>query len=215
LNGSHRLSALAPKALVPGEFTDFVIPLRFTTWTFPPGHKIRLAISNAAFPMLWPTPFSMESSVLLHDTRSALTLPVISPAQRLVATPRKVEARREATGTSSAGSGWPTFPEIKESDSKVHAVGKGEEVYSFGAWKVRKQTSTDYWVDEKEPSRAGFEGTMWHEFRTKGRSFKLSSKMEITSDTADFLITFKRAIFRDEALLRERTWVKKIPRSFQ
>ena len=31
--------------------------LHFTTWRFPPGHRIRLALSNGAFPMLWPAPW--------------------------------------------------------------------------------------------------------------------------------------------------------------
>ncbi|MBU6454424.1 MAG: CocE/NonD family hydrolase [Cyanobacteria bacterium REEB67] len=37
--------------------------LHFTTWTFQPGHRLRLAIANAQFPMAWPSPEPAVSTV--------------------------------------------------------------------------------------------------------------------------------------------------------
>ena len=64
INGSQRESRLNPKPLVPGEAFDVDFEMHFTTWTFKPGHRVRLAISNAAFPMIWPTPYPMVTDTL-------------------------------------------------------------------------------------------------------------------------------------------------------
>ena len=55
-NGAHRLSARDPKALEPGEVFPLEIEMHFTSWVFPKGHRLRLAVSNAQWPMIWPTP---------------------------------------------------------------------------------------------------------------------------------------------------------------
>jgi len=60
LNGSQRDSRLEPKALVQGEIYDISFEMHFTTWTFKPGHRIRLAVSNALFPII-PVQFPHSS----------------------------------------------------------------------------------------------------------------------------------------------------------
>ncbi|MBK9622153.1 MAG: hypothetical protein IPO31_23465 [Candidatus Obscuribacter sp.] len=32
--------------------------LHFTTWTFQPGHKMRISVANAQVPMTWPAPIT-------------------------------------------------------------------------------------------------------------------------------------------------------------
>src|SRR5690606_1401295 len=74
LNATQHRSRTAPERLVPGRRYTLHWDLHFTTWTYRPGHRIRLALSNAQFPMLWPTPYPMESAVELAG--SYLVLPV-------------------------------------------------------------------------------------------------------------------------------------------
>src|SRR6185295_7863444 len=42
LNGSQREDPQRPRALVAGEPADLAFDLHFTTWTFRPGHRVRL-----------------------------------------------------------------------------------------------------------------------------------------------------------------------------
>lgn len=215
INGAQRDSRTSPKALVPGELYDLKLDLHFTTWVFPKGHKIRLSLTNGAFPMLWPVPYTLESQVQVHDGRSALTIPVIPPAQRPSPPIFPVEARREREGVSSEGEEWPLVPEFKRDGGISHALGKAAEKYSFPGWKVEKTTSTDYWVNEEDPAKAGFTGTMSHEFKSEGEGFRLSSRMEVESDSAQFRVLFRRTLSRGETLIKEKTWEKRIPRDFQ
>ena len=82
INGKHRESARSPKAIVPGEAFDLDIEMHFTSWVFPKGHRIRLAVNNAQWPMLWPTPHPMTTELRLGASR--LILPVVPYEQRPV-----------------------------------------------------------------------------------------------------------------------------------
>ncbi len=56
-NGTHRKSAREPSDLVPGQTFDLDIEMQFTSWVFPKGHRIRLAVSNAQWQMFGPRLF--------------------------------------------------------------------------------------------------------------------------------------------------------------
>ena len=51
-SGAQWSSRLDPAPLAPGLQYVIKTPLHFTTWTFRPGHKIRLAIANSLPPWL-------------------------------------------------------------------------------------------------------------------------------------------------------------------
>ncbi len=63
LNGTHRNSAEQPEYLEPGKPYSLKIPLHFTAWVFQPGHKIRVSVTNALWPMFWPTPYNMTTTL--------------------------------------------------------------------------------------------------------------------------------------------------------
>ena len=97
-NGSHRKSAREPSPLVPGEAFELAIDMHFTSWVFPRGHRIRIAVNNAQWPMLWPTPFPMTTALQLGPGASRLALPVVPHAgaagARVPAARRESRARR-------------------------------------------------------------------------------------------------------------------------
>ena len=64
-NGTHRESAREPSDLVPGQVYELDIEMQFTSWVFPKGHRIRIAVSNSQWPMFWPTPHPMTSQLHL------------------------------------------------------------------------------------------------------------------------------------------------------
>ena len=48
---------------------------------FPRGHRIRLAVSNALWPMIWPTPSPATSQLRLGPAGTRLVLPVVPAAE--------------------------------------------------------------------------------------------------------------------------------------
>ncbi len=116
LNGSQRRSRLRPEPLVPGESCDLEFDLHLTTWTFQPGHRVRLSITNSLFPMIWPTPFLMTMT-LAHGRRGHLGRPPRHPGR----TVRRagLRARREARGPD--GRPGPRERRLAPGDERVEA----------------------------------------------------------------------------------------------
>jgi hypothetical protein len=53
------------------------VQLNDTAWAFPPGHRIRVAVSTGYWPMVWPSPEPVELTVVAGA--GALELPVRAP----------------------------------------------------------------------------------------------------------------------------------------
>ena len=78
LNGTRRNSLTEPEPMEPGEVYELHVDLDATAWRFEQGHRIRLSISSADFPNLWPTPYAGTNRVYRDVEReSYLELPVV------------------------------------------------------------------------------------------------------------------------------------------
>ncbi|SHI78851.1 CocE/NonD family hydrolase [Wenxinia saemankumensis] len=60
LNLSHRESHAEPVPMVPGEEVEITVDLDQIAYRLPAGHHLRVAISTAYFPFLWPAPKPVE-----------------------------------------------------------------------------------------------------------------------------------------------------------
>jgi uncharacterized protein len=58
LNGTRRASLAHPEAMVPAQTHELAIEPDCTAWRFEAGHRVRLSVSSADFPNVWPTPFA-------------------------------------------------------------------------------------------------------------------------------------------------------------
>ncbi|CAN5383460.1 CocE/NonD family hydrolase [soil metagenome] len=80
LNLTHRDSHAAPSALRPGEAVDVTVALGFIAQRLKAGERLRLAISEGLWPLVWPSPDG--PTLTLYPAESALDLPVrVSPAR--------------------------------------------------------------------------------------------------------------------------------------
>jgi uncharacterized protein len=70
LNLSHRHSAADPQPMQPGETEEITLALDHIAYRVPKGHRIRVAISSAYWPMIWPAP--EQASLTLSEGRIAL-----------------------------------------------------------------------------------------------------------------------------------------------
>ncbi len=77
LNLTHRDGHEAPAPLVPGRRYRVRLPLRDVAQAFPPGHRVRLALSTAYWPIVWPAPEPVTLTVFTGP--STLELPVRPP----------------------------------------------------------------------------------------------------------------------------------------
>jgi len=77
LNLTHREGHETPLPLAPGRRYEVRVALNDVAHAFPPGHRLRLSVSNTYWPTVWPSPEPVALTVFAGA--SALELPVRTP----------------------------------------------------------------------------------------------------------------------------------------
>ncbi len=221
LNGNHHRSAAQPAAIEPGDPFPVDVELHFTSWVFPEGHRIRVSISNAQWPMLWPTPYPMTTSLTLGEGGSHLLLPVVPPAERPA--PRFREPVRHPglpgfetidTGTSS---GYGEIASIDRNpqtgEAKAVATNTGGTRYPWGTYEYRE--TIEHRASNDEPAKASLAGTHSVEVALADRVLRWEGGLTFSSDRENFYYDYTRRLFENGELLREKNWTDTIPRDFQ
>jgi len=78
LNLTHRRSHAEPEPLEPGHPTRVTLRMNEIAQAFPPGHRIRLALSTSYWPLVWPAP---EPATLRIDCRNSTLALSVRPAR--------------------------------------------------------------------------------------------------------------------------------------
>ena len=217
LNGAQRNSRLFPEYLTPGEVYELEFPLHFTTWTFRPGHRIRMAVTNALFPMIWPTPYPMTTQLFLGENSTSLELPVIPYAQRPIPDFSPPEAREERPDARPLESrGWPYKHTVtRDLDRTTTTV----ELEAEKRWEIRGRQYTTiekvaYQTNDLDPAQSSFFGEGGHIIQLENRIVKLKFLVSVVSDEENFIVKIVRQIFEEKKLIRERRWEASLPRDF-
>ena len=220
MNGTHRVSAREPRAIVPGEAFDLDIEMHFTSWVFPKGHRIRLAINNAQWPMLWPTPEPMTTQLRLGTSR--LTLPTVPPAARPVPDflpPTNDDPQFPGVESLNAGtvSGYGEISSVERNPQTGTAVARATNEYGTRyPWGEERNFETiRYEVNDHAPADAAVTGTHRIEVKLPQRTLVWDAELTFRSDREHFFYTYRRRLTENGTLVRERTWQETIPRDFQ
>jgi hypothetical protein len=72
LNLTHRGGHETPALLTPGRAVDVTVPLNFTAHRFGKGGRIRIAVSESLWPLVWPSPEIVTLTFDLASTRLEL-----------------------------------------------------------------------------------------------------------------------------------------------
>ena len=140
LNLTHRDSHAAPSPLVPGERYRVRLQLNDCGATFPAGHRIRLALSTAYWPMVWPAPHDATVTIL----GGALDLPARPPRPEDAALPTLATAETAAPVRDSLGYKLDTdgkyHLDVKDDDpTSAIAEMRRAETKRRGDWQVRSE----------------------------------------------------------------------------
>ena len=214
LNLSQRDGPEAPAPMRPGEVTDIEITLDHTAHRFLKGHRVRLAVSTAYWPLIWPSP---EAVLLSIDTGgSRLELPVrgqgdgqpsvaFEPEEQAPPLPRRMtrapSGKREVSRDQV--SGWSTT--VFENDAGEYedtTIG----LTSGAVMRERFQIHPDH------PLSARYEGHHTHTLSREGWSVRTESKTRLTSDAHAFHLAANLEAFEGDVCVFSKSWSKSIPR---
>jgi predicted acyl esterase len=219
-NANHIKSAATPiKLLVDSTYT-LKIELHATSWKFQKGHKIRIAINNAQWPMIWPTPFPMTTKIHSDILKpSFLKLPLLSaPAKRLSNPFPKPAEDPELTAYKSLSSETLSgFAEIntvtrneRTQTTTVLATNSGSDEYPWGI--VHYSEAITHEVSDNSPDKAKVKSTYSITIEQGDRQLKWIGILDFSSDKNHFFYDYTRRLEENDKLIREKNWNTSIPR---
>ena len=218
LSGAQRDSMSDPKDLEPNKTYPLDIEMHLTTWIFPRGHRIRLAISNALWPMVWPTPYMVTTDLELGGEKgSRLELPLVPPSMYAVPQFAPPEPSQERTDVRSLGFPWPGEWKAERDElsgkTQVTWTGKAEEEYSWG-----KETDLEqlvYKVSDDHPEAASVQAEAQIVMNLRDSVLAWQGHLTLTSDAKNFYYKYTRELLKDGKQLKQKSWEETIPRDHQ
>jgi putative CocE/NonD family hydrolase len=221
-NGTHRNSAREPEDIVPNEVFPLDIELHFTSWVFPEGHKIRVAVSNSMWPMLWPTHTPFTSTLEIGgETGARIELPVVPKGPE-----RSPEFKVPVPGPELAGfetldagniTGYAAITEIRTDPDTGEAYGfatnTGATRYPWGI--ERFEEEIEHRTSDENPVNTSVTGRYVLTEELEDRTLRFEQEVSFTSDEENFYLKFDRRVYVNDELFGENAWDEAIHRDYQ
>jgi uncharacterized protein len=216
LPGTHRTSHTVPTPLTPGEVYEVCLDLKVTSWVFAMGHRMRVSISNADFPNLWPSPMPMTTQLYGGaGYPSRILLPICPFAE----CPRPrfgvPDPAPETPGRPAPINQWQTTRDemrqtvtvFRETRVPAHPVPSDDEPLTVSAVERRWCTASDV-----EPARASVEAEGQRVVRCGRMEIVVKARLTIHSDETAFHVTVQRELTKNGTPVRSKRWQETIAR---
>lgn len=231
-NPAHRTNSLAPSLPGVDEVYELAVDLQFTTWTFAKGHKVRLAIANAQFPMSWPSPDAMVSTVFADGSSATLTLPTVPVNVRKVRVLPKLAKKQDSPDSWSIDhpahkhDGKPdseTFNRVNRRTGEQSHTIQARSAYVIDKSKeggVKRtfvvETNNTWSTNAANPACSKYLGVAETTMVSQGKHLRLRTRILVQSDQDNFYISVTRTMFSQNGrVVRQRRFVETVARQFQ
>ncbi len=210
LNLTHRKSAAAPEPMTPGAPLTVTVPLDHIGYRVPAGHRLRVAVSTAYWPLIWPGPAALTAEL----TEGSLALPCISASEEIslpdepqMAAPRQTETLRSEAHVRR-----------RETDLVTGAVTLVIED-DFG--KIRDSShglingtiARERWTIHPDDPLSARGACHWTtELERDGTRLRTETRCEMWSDAETFYLSAHLAAYEDDSLIFEKPVAAEIPR---
>jgi hypothetical protein len=217
LNLAHRESNERPSPIVPGAPITITFRLNAMSYSFPAGHRIRLALAQTYWPWAWPSPEPVtltvftggESKLLLPSRRS---FPADAELRRFdepeTAPPLAVEPVGPARGTrrvvlEPAAGRWELATELsffgsfRIAEDGLEHVDRGRDVFT---------------IVEGDPLSACARSAWSIEIGRETWRTRVETTSTMTGDADSFRVTSSLDAYEGEARVFARTWHFSTPR---
>ncbi|MGH2629376.1 MAG: CocE/NonD family hydrolase [Actinomycetota bacterium] len=225
LNLTHRDSRERPSALTAGEPVDVQLELEATSWTFEPGHRVRLDLAGTDWPNAWSPP----APVTLTIDRGAtlLELPVLegpSPvSERPTFPPPFSGDDEEAPSSQQPGSDdtaeehssvvrWSVTHEPLTRITSANAGSTFVDAATSDLPAMRSHYDGVVSVSTLDPGRAVARGEAEFEMRWDETTVVSRTDVTIESDAETFRTTIDLVVHEDGEERYRRRWERAIPR---
>ncbi len=196
----------APLALVPaGEWLDVAIELEGTTWTWLPGHTVRLAIAGTDWPNCWPAP----GAYTLEVAEVVLSMPVLPPL------PDAGAEFAPGSGPSAddrEGVEWRHEHDVLRRETWVHTR-YGGPYHGADGLQVTDHYEGHVGISTADPSVGWARGTARFELALPGAGVATTEAvLDVSSDADSFHVAITLTATHDGEPFGERRWQRTFPR---
>ena len=216
LNLAHRAGHDRPQPLEPGVPTAVELELEVTSWTFEPGHRIRLALAGSDWPNTWPPPAG--GTITVDRATVALELPVLdgpSPTASPTLPPTTgADAHTANSENRQPPTAWTVAHDVL--DRQVRAATAYGAVYDgpFGAH-IQEHYEGEVGVSTVDPARAWARAATSYRVTWPEANVVTEARLDMRSDAEAYhVVVDVVAEELGEAGIgrRERRYQRSIPR---
>jgi hypothetical protein len=219
-NLTHRDGHEHPQALTPGREYTVSVPLDAIAHAFPPGHRLRVALSPTYWPLAWPSP---EAALLTVDcAASTLELPERPPRradEELPAFAAPVVPPGLGERIVGGGPGDRGYTRDLADDSLTwnYRYVDGGNVVLPNGWESEEWNTVTYRIREGDPLSASVQTDLESVLRrgAQGR-FHIVTRGQMTCDAGSFVlsdaVTVSEGEADDEQVVFTREWRRDVPR---
>ncbi|MCS3802407.1 putative CocE/NonD family hydrolase [Chromobacterium alkanivorans] len=216
LNLALRDGYQQPQAVTPGEWMEIRLQLDDCGYRLPAGHRLRLSISSAYFPLIWPAAdharlsldlAGAELSLPVHDLSTEAAQPFAAPeaAPPLALSYLRPPANsREIIEDAMSGEVRTVirddFGHYRFDDHGLEVAQSCEEIYRILPDRPLSASGTVKW------SYSAGRGD-WR--------VRVDSELTLTADAGRFRIQARQSAWEGEQLLLRREWDEDVPRRVQ
>jgi len=194
LNLTHREDHEHPARLAPGERYRVRIKLNDAGSVFPPGHKVRLAISTAYWPMIWPSPETATVTMLAGTLDLPQRPPNVADA-RLAPFPEPQTAP-------------PEKPTISHRDGvRIERIDRID-------LESGTQDKTEYRVEENDPLSAVAELRHTQTLSRNEWKIRVETRLRLSSTVNAFELQGSLRAWEGANEVCRRDWDRSVPRDF-
>ena len=217
LNLTHRDGHADPTPLRPGETLRARVRLNDIAHRFSAGHRIRVSLSTAYWPIIWPSPEAARLTI--HSGASTLILPVrrrdpdeavppdFPPPESAPLAPRttlRPAQPQAATIERDMASGRVTVRQV---------IDGGKQRIDSHGWEHGSRMTRTRAIEPDDPLSARVDCASTLECgRAGGPQVRIEATTSLTADRARFHVEAELQVFEDERPVFSRTWREAVPR---
>jgi len=217
LNLTHRHGSAEPRPMEPGRPEAITLRLKVCGHRFAPGHRIRLSLSSAYWPLVWPArdraTLSLETGALALPCRAAdpdEIAPAFAPPARGPAAPQTMlmPSHLERTAALDLLSGVATYVTVGEGGLFGEGVLRFDEIDTSVSHSLRRTLT----IQADDPLSARSVINQTYEMGRDGWRIVIETTTSLTAEADGFLIEGTLLAMENGDLVHRRNWQRQLAR---
>ncbi len=216
LNATHRQSHAKPEPLMPGEVVGLEIPVKYISWTFKSGHRIRVAISSSDFPWVWPSPYPAVNTVYWGENKTShIILPVVTnPVGNMneFHLPEVVPEEHEGSFFGNDHT-WQFTQDIIRDEMILRVSSHSKNQLSGTSYTIESDSQAEFGSSDYHPEETYADGLCKTTIMKNEEKTEVIGHTSIRSTRSNFLIDIEMNVKKGDETFFSRKWTETFPRN--